>query len=553
MEELRNFQERLDNIKKSIEGRNIENIGARELTDLRNNLSALFTEVDNHITSSRNNTGISNDSLAQIMFDGLNVRNQVRDLRSDVISELLVKEERIKGLNNEKENIINLESSLANFKVADELNMTDVERALTNLMSTSVNRKNEIDNEISVLENGKNDVLTEVNNSTEVERIGGAHLSPEDRASLLNESNLPLENPIAPEPLNAGLINGVDFKESNEADVPLPLTDLNPLTTPEAPVSSLETSSQTDLPIPPVLDSSLNPVEPPVENQNNDSVMPIPGVLPSDSASLNPEVPASLNTESSVSPVETPAAENTPASEESEKDENLPISVMEVVQPKPSLWQKVSIAISGAIAFMSTAIAVHTGLAAKSLNNMSNEATVQEENTAAELNDNKQVVPGSGDVNFGTTPQSQAEIQTQTSTEQPVASELNVPIVLNEGEAVFDTSTGVEVNANGNTYYHDNGVTNQLSQQQLEHNDQGQAVVTDQNLQYTAPAAAPAPATPAPVAAAVPDVAPENVVDANQYVQELVDAGNTQEAQDVLNAQNSIDWDAILGSGPTLQ
>ena len=553
MEELRNFQERLDNIKKSIEGRNIENIGARELTDLRNNLSALFTEVDNHITSSRNNTGISNDSLAQIMFDGLNVRNQVRDLRSDVISELLVKEERIKGLNNEKENIINLESSLANFKVADELNMTDVERALTNLMSTSVNRKNEIDNEISVLENGKNDVLTEVNNSTEVERIGGAHLSPEDRASLLNESNLPLENPIAPEPLNAGLINGVDFKESNEADVPLPLTDLNPLTTPEAPVSSLETSSQTDLPIPPVLDSSLNPVEPPVENQNNDSVMPIPGVLPSDSASLNPEVPASLNTESSVSPVETPAAENTPASEESEKDENLPISVMEVVQPKPSLWQKVSIAISGAIAFMSTAIAVHTGLAAKSLNNMSNEATVQEENTAAELNDNKQVVPSSGDVNFGTTPQSQAEIQTQTSTEQPVASELNVPIVLNEGEAVFDTSTGVEVNANGNTYYHDNGVTNQLSQQQLEHNDQGQAVVTDQNLQYTAPAAAPAPATPAPVAAAVPDVAPENVVDANQYVQELVDAGNTQEAQDVLNAQNSIDWDAILGSGPTLQ
>ena len=553
MEELRNFQERLDNIKKSIEGRNIENIGARELTDLRNNLSALFTEVDNHITSSRNNTGISNDSLAQIMFDGLNVRNQVRDLRSDVISELLVKEERIKGLNNEKENIINLESSLANFKVADELNMTDVERALTNLMSTSVNRKNEIDNEISVLENGNNDVLTEVNNSTEVERIGGAHLSPEDRASLLNESNLPLENPIAPEPLNAGLINGVDFKESNEADVPLPLTDLNPLTTPEAPVSSLETSSQTDLPIPPVLDSSLNPVEPPVENQNNDSVMPIPGVLPSDSASLNPEVPASLNTESSVSPVETPAAENTPASEESEKDENLPISVMEVVQPKPSLWQKVSIAISGAIAFMSTAIAVHTGLAAKSLNNMSNEATVQEENTAAELNDNKQVVPGSGDVNFGTTPQSQAEIQTQTSTEQPVASELNVPIVLNEGEAVFDTSTGVEVNANGNTYYHDNGVTNQLSQQQLEHNDQGQAVVTDQNLQYTAPAAAPAPATPAPVAAAVPDVAPENVVDANQYVQELVDSGNTQEAQDVLNAQNSIDWDAILGSGPTLQ
>ena len=555
MEELTNFQEKLENIENTVKGRNLEDIGSHELSELRNNLSSLYSDVDKYLNDYRNDNEHNNEALLGVLVSGLKLINNIRVLRSDVVAELLVKEERIKRLNKEKDDISKIEASLSGITVVDELNMTDVERALKNLTQTSLNRKVEIDNEIHELENGKVVSFNETKNDTP--RLGGAHLSPEDRASL-EESKDEINNAI----------NGVDFDEKEEEPlIPAPELPVNETELGKEPVS-LNSEEEPILPVPgilpeePIMETS---VETPEEStKEEEKVLPIPAPLTETNEEVgeNPllPIPDSVSEPTPAAPSEeTPASPETPGvSDESEEkdDDIIPVPVSEVIQPKPSLWQKVDMAIKGAIAFMATAIAVHTGLAIRGTvtSPTNNQAVIQQQD---ELINNQQSLNGSG--SSESVPRAEepapAPAVTPTPTPTPTPSEeLNIPIYLDEGESVYDTTTGVEVNANGNAYYHEENNTTPIQNRDLEHNDQGLSIVNQTDLQYEAPAAVPTPAipiapadAPAPVAAAVLDTNPQNVMTAQDHMEELVQAGNTEEAADFDAAMNGIDWDSILG------
>ena len=553
MEELTNFQERLENIENTVRGRNLEDIGSHELSELRNNLSSLYSDVDKYLNDYRNDSEHNNEALLGVLVSGLKLINNIRDLRSDVVAELLVKEERIKRLNKEKDDISRIEASLSGITVVDELNMTDVERALKNLTQTSLNRKVEIDNEIHELENGKVVSFNETKNDTP--SLGGAHLSPEDRASLEEEKN-ELNNSI----------DGVDFEEKEEPLIPAPELPVNESELEDTPASLNDDENEPILPVPGILPEEPTmetPIETPKESTEEEKVLPIPAPLTetNDMPSEDPLLPipdaVSESTPSAPSEEIPGPSEETPAesseSEEKDEDDMIPVPVTEVVQPKPSLWQKVDTAIKGAIAFMATAIAVHTGLAIRKtvIPNSNNQAVIQEQD---ELINNQQSINGNGSSDSVPRAEEPAPAPAVTPTPTPSPSEeLNIPIYLDEGESVYDTTTGVEVTSNGNAYYHEENNTTPIQNRDLEHNDQGLSIVTQADLQYQAPAV-PSPAipiapadAPAPVAAAVLDTNPQNVMTAQDHMGELVQAGNTEEAADFDAAMNGIDWDSILG------
>ncbi len=340
MEELAEFQNRLGSLKESLGERDIEDLGTVELATLREALTNLLGEVDAYVKECRlDDKKYDDEEAVEIMFSGLKTKNQIGNLRSEIISELLLKESRIDSLSKEEKQILGLEESLSGFTVADELNMTDVERAVMNLSSTFPKRKEEISKEIDELKNGR---TTKKEKKSIIPSAGGAHLAPEKEEEKSEEVN------------NA--IDGVDFNEPDDSSKK------------EEEVIPLNVPSQLE-------EDGL--LKPPAERTDveKEEIPPMLGVSGSELDGDTTEKPEEEKEE---------AEEETKTEEDEDKDDEfsrIPIPVTEIVQPKPALWQKVGLAITGAIGFMATAIAIHTGLGARYLRNLSNnnEATVQEE------------------------------------------------------------------------------------------------------------------------------------------------------------------------------
>ena len=542
MEEIAQFQSRLRSLNESLDGRNIEDVGTVELTSLREALTNLLGEVDSHIRECRLDTEkFDDEETAEILFSGLRARNQIRNLRSEVVSELLLKESKIDSLHREEEQILGLESSLSGFTVADELNMTDVERAVMNLSSTFPKRKEEIVKELDELKNGR---TPKKENKEEKTREGGAHLSKEEKEEEEEVNNS---------------IDGVDFgePEKNEEDGLL------------TPPSEIKEEGEEGLLTPPPErkeegeDGLLTP--PPERKEETTTVAPMLGVTGDE---LDP-VPEEK--EDKEEPIIAAATDGTPKEEEDDEYSRIPIPVTEIVQPKPSLWQKVGLAITGAIGFMATAIAVHTGLGARYLKDLANnnEATVQEEVTPEETEvtpeepaTEEEVVANVVDtVQQNVTPEIPPEPaapepepvpQPEPAPEPepaPQPQEEEIPIYLDPGESVYDTTTGVEVTSTGESYVHEDGNTAPIETRTLEYTDDGAAIVHSSDFAYDGPAPEE---VPAPVAEAPLLVDESKVESAEQHLAELQQQGNLEEAEDFSNAMDAIDWDSILGSGPSL-
>ena len=559
MEEIVQFQNRLNNLNESLDDRNIEDVGTIELTSLREALTNLLGELDSFIRECRANSDEYDDETAvELMVSGLKTRNQIRELRNEVVSELLLKESKIDSLHREEEQILNLESSLSGFTVADELNMTDVERAVKNLSSTFPRRKEEISKELDELENGRTS-KKEKKEKEETNRVGGAHLSKEDRESLEEVNNT---------------IDGVEFGDSND-EVPSELSNEEPgeslIPIPGLLGGENDIPSQSD-------EKEEELLETPEERKDD----AIPGAIPNELDEPTEE------TNSSETLLDVPE-------EKTEEDEdefrNIPIPVTEIVQPKPALWQKVGLAITGAIGFMATAIAVHTGLGARYLKNLANnnEATIQEDNSeervvsdvvdAIQHGKDLASIPSSESQPEPVpepapepVPEPQPEPQPEPAPEpipepvpepipepqpepipepqpEPQPQEEEIPIYLEPGESVVDTNTGVEITSTGESYIHDGENTAPIENKVLEYTEDGSAIVHNSDFEYNGPAPEP---VPAPQAEAPLLVDESNVQSADAHLAELQQQGNLEEAEDFSNAMDAIDWDSILGSGPSL-
>ena len=297
-------------------------------------------------------------------------------------------------------------------------------------------------------------------------------------------------------------------------------------------------------------------------------------------------------------PEEAPEPETLPAEDEEEKDKVVPIPV-EVVQPKPSLWKKVVIITGAAITFLNgIAIAIHTGLMAKNSGEIKKDTSeiiglIKEQDKDLDddkslddndsLNNNDTLSNGnggytpSGNTPGGNTPggntpggntpdqntpdqntpdqntpdqntpdqntpdQNTPDQNTPSTpgTTEPGKTDDVFPIHLDptQKETAMDTSTGVEVTADGTTYKHNaDGTYSKIGDQDLSHDENGNALVNKDNLKDTSK----------------PNVEVPKTGDEKPFDEAVKDM-NEQEQKNLLDeAINNWDWDAFFEqSGPT--
>ena len=297
-------------------------------------------------------------------------------------------------------------------------------------------------------------------------------------------------------------------------------------------------------------------------------------------------------------PEEVPEPETLPAEDEEEKDKVVPIPV-EVVQPKPSLWKKVVIITGAAITFLNgIAIAIHTGLMAKNSGEIKKDTSeiiglIKEQdkdldddkslddkdslnNNDTLSNGNEGHTPGgntpSGNTPSGNTPSGHTpggntpggntpggntpggntpggntpggntpdqNTPSTPGTTEPGKTDDVFPIHLDpiQKETAMDTSTGVEVTADGTTYKHNaDGTYSKIGDQDLSHDENGNALVNKDNLKDTSK----------------PNVEVPKTGDEKPFDEAVKDM-NEQEQKNLLDeAINNWDWDAFFEqSGPT--
>lgn len=341
---------------------------------------------------------------------------------------------------------------------------------------------------------------------------------PEPEEPVIDESQPTIDGEPEIEPLPVE----PTVSDENEPEItPIPV---EPVSQPE-PAKPIEPE-----PLPGFDDSEPGPIEPLPEEVNEEEepeIVPVP-VVPGVTPQPDP-----------VEPEQEDEEEN---EEENEEEQTVAPIPVEVVQPKPSLWKKVVIITGAAITFLNgIAIAVHTGLMAKNTNALKkdtneiiglvkeqdqdldkadeekeekddNKDNTLEDNTSLSDNtggngggqtsnpDNKPSTPSKpsnpgndNPSNPGTTDQGKDDSKEDDSGKDDSGKDDSetkdkdvFPIHLDpsQNESAMDTSTGIEVTADGTTYKHnEDGTYSKVGDQDLKYDENGNALVEKDNLQ----------------------------------------------------------------------
>ena len=342
---------------------------------------------------------------------------------------------------------------------------------------------------------------------------------PEPEEPVIDESQPTIDGEPEIEPLP----EEPTVSDENEPEItPIPV---EPVSQPE-PAEPIEPE-----PLPGFDDSEPEPIEPLPEEVNEEEE---PEIVPV------PVVPG-------VTPQPDPVEPEQEDEEENEEEQTVAPIPVEVVQPKPSLWKKVVIITGAAITFLNgIAIAVHTGLMAKNTNALKkdtdeiiglvkeqdqdldkadeekeekddNKDNTLEDNTSLSDNtggngggqtsnpDNKPSTPSKpsnpgndNPSNPGTTDQGKDDSKEDDSGKDNSGKDDSgkddsetkdkdvFPIHLDpsQNESAMDTSTGIEVTADGTTYKHnEDGTYSKVGDQDLKYDENGNALVEKDNLQ----------------------------------------------------------------------
>ena len=354
---------------------------------------------------------------------------------------------------------------------------------------------------------------------------------PEPEEPVVDESQPTIDREPEIEPLP----EEPTVSDENEPEItPIPVVEPEPVSQPEPEPIGPE-------PLPGFDDLEPEPIEPLPEEVDEEEVepeiVPVP-VVPEPTPQPDPVEPEQED-EEELTPVPEPE-------EEEEEQTAAPIPV-EIVQPKPSLWKKVVIITGAAITFLNgIAIAVHTGLMAKNTNALKkdtdeiiglvkeqdqdldkddeekeekddNKDNTLEDNTSLSDNtggngggqtsnpDNKPSTPSKpsnpgndNPSNPGTTDQGKDDSKEDDSKKDDSGKDDSgkddsetkdkdvFPIHLDpsQNESAMDTSTGIEVTADGTTYKHnEDGTYSKVGDQDLKYDENGNALVEKDNLQ----------------------------------------------------------------------
>lgn len=344
---------------------------------------------------------------------------------------------------------------------------------------------------------------------------------------------IPVE-PVVPEPEEPVIDESQPTIDGEPEIEPLPeeptVSDEEPEITPipVEPVSQPEPAEPIEPePLPGFDDSEPEPIEPLPEEVNEEEepeIVPVP-----------------------VVPGVTPQPDPVEPEQEDEEEQTIAPIPVEVVQPKPSLWKKVVIITGAAITFLNgIAIAVHTGLMAKNTNALKKDTdeiiglvkeqdqdlnkddeekeekddnkdnTLKDSTSLSDNNggngggqtsnpDNKPSTPSKpsnpgndNPSNPGTTDQGKDDSKEDDSKKDDSGKDDSgkddsetkdkdvFPIHLDpsQNESAMDTSTGIEVTADGTTYKHnEDGTYSKVGDQDLKYDENGNALVEKDNLQ----------------------------------------------------------------------
>ena len=313
---------------------------------------------------------------------------------------------------------------------------------------------------------------------------------PDRSEELENEEGLDQEEDRGLTPPTPG--NGEQPAEEDEEEMIVPPV-IPPVGGDEEPEEELpgdldEPEDEEGL-VPPI----IPPIIPPVGG-DEEPEEELPGDLdePEDEEGLVPPVIPPVGGEEEPAQDE---PDETPEEEEEEEDE-----VVAVVQPKQSLWKKIVNIIGMAIVALSAlGTAHHTGMMIDDIENIAqveeaedqDEEEEEEEETPEETPEEEtpEETPEQPDPEQPDPEQPEPE---QPEPEQPEPEQPVVPteddIVLGYGETAYDEETGVEVSRDGNAaYYGEDGTIEQQEDRDLGVTEQGDAVVTDEDLQRDEP------------------------------------------------------------------
>ena len=420
------------------------------------------------------------------------------------------------------------------------------------------------------------------------------HMNVEQRNRVVNEAKQKIKEGKG---FGAVLTSSEPVVESTtEAELePVVEPELEPVVEPEVtPVVENEPESIIEpLPLPtneePVAESEPENVIEPLPLPVDDEPEALPGFEDEPTEKSNePEIePLPLPVEDTPEEVPEPEALPVEDEEEEEKDKVVPIPV-EVVQPKPSLWKKVAIITGAAITFLNgIAIAIHTGLMAKNTDEIKRDTgeliglvkeqdkdlDTDKDNDDKSLDDNTSLNNGNTNGNGGYTPSGNTPSGNNPSgntpstpdkpsnpgttdpgkdepgkdepgkdepgKDEPGKDDSVFPIHLDptQNETAMDTSTGIEVTADGTTYKHnEDGTYTKVGDQDLNHDENGNALVDKDNLKDTSKPNVE-----------VPKTGDEKPLD------EAIKDMNEEEQKNLLNeVVDNWDWDAFFEqSGPT--
>ena len=293
--------------------------------------------------------------------------------------------------------------------------------------------------------------------------------------------------------------------------------------TPEEPEKTDDEPEVTPVPFP------VGPETPkePEKTEDEPGVVPVPFPVGPET----PEGPEKTDDEPEVTPVPFPVGPETPEEpeeepivEEPEKPEE---EEEEEYEPTPAplpLWKKITLGLMGAATLFLGAIAAHTGFMAHDQDRMAdslehiamvdvNNQTQDEEIEPNNDPDNdeekdqeqgknpstgdKDVNPGSptedsnkkpGTPEPGTPEPGTPEPGTPEPGQSEYEKENGLPVHLDEGEVVFDSSTGISVNHDGETYKeNEDGSLTHIGNQDLEESKSGSTIVGEDELKPSVP------------------------------------------------------------------
>ena len=298
--------------------------------------------------------------------------------------------------------------------------------------------------------------------------------------------------------------------------------------TPEEPERTEDEPEVTPVPFP------VEPETPeePERTEDEPGVVPVPFPVGPET----PEEPEKTEDEPEVTPVPFPVGPETPEEPEEEpiaEEPTQPEEEEEEYEPTPAplpLWKKVTLGLMGAATLFLGAIAAHTGFMAHDQDRMAdslehiamvdvdNQSQTQDEEKEPnndldndeendKENDKEQGKnPSTGDEDIN--PGSPTEDPTQDpstpdpgtpdpgtpdpGTPDPGQSEYEeengLPVHLDEGEVVYDSSTGISVNHDGETYKeNEDGSLTHIGNQDLEESKSGSTIVGEDELNPSIP------------------------------------------------------------------